>query len=651
MRLALAALALLAAAPASAQQVLTAASPDGSNRIAIQLSGSGTPVYAVSRGGSLVITPSPILLDLDVDTLGYGLAITGSETASADTRYPIVAGAAAEGRDHYNQLTVHFQEKGGAKRRMDVVLRAYDDGVAFRTVVPVQPQTSAAIVRYERTGFYFPTSYKCWGFNVGKFGSSHEGEFDPVDVPHLRDHNLFDVPFACETGKAAFAIAEADLLDFAGMYLTGRGDGGPGLQVKLSPSLDDYRIAVHTRVGSPIVTPWRVVMLADQLGKLNESTLISNLSTPSRIEDTSWIKPGLTSWDWWHGPSIAALPGQRSTTAVAKALIDFAAANGLPYTMIDEGWYAGAGGGGVRRPGVDITKWSETINLQEVSDYARSKKVRLWLWTHWQALDEQMEDALTEYEKLGIAGIKVDFMDRDDQWMVNWYTRLLGAAARHHLMVDFHGAYPPRGLVRTWPNFMTQEGVMGAEYNKWSRRVTSRHNVMLAFTRGLIGPMDYTPGGFRNATPETFRIRNDLPFVQTTRAHGLAMYVAFLSPLGAVADSPDTYAASPAGFDFVKAVPTSWDETRYLAGDTGEYIVLARRKGSRWFLGAMNSETARTVAVPLGFLGRKGAAMRLWADGDKPDAPAFAERRVADGETLTLNLAANGGAAAIFSEK
>lgn len=323
MKAGLAALALLIAAPAGAQ-VLTAVSPDGSNRISLQLNGAGTPVYAVSRGGSLVLAPSPILLDLDADTLGYGLAITGSETASADARYPIVAGNAAEGRDHYNQLTVHFQEKGGAKRRMDVVLRAYDDGVAFRTVVPVQPQTAAAIVRYERTGFYFPPTYKCWGFNVGKFGSSHEGEFDPVDVPRLRDHNLFSLPFACETGKAAFVLTEADLLDFAGMYLTGRGDGGPGLQAKLSPSLDDYRIAVHTRIGSPIVTPWRVVMLADQLGKLNESTLVLNLSSPSRIEDTSWIKPGLTSWDWWSGPVVAALPGQRSTTAVAKALIDFA---------------------------------------------------------------------------------------------------------------------------------------------------------------------------------------------------------------------------------------------------------------------------------------------------------------------------------------
>jgi alpha-glucosidase len=253
--------------PASAQR-LELASPNGTNRITLQASATGTPVYTVARRGAPVLAPSPILLDLDADTLGYNLAITASEPVSGDARYPIVAGKAAEGHDRYNQLTVHFQEKRGAKRKLDIVLRAYDDGVAFRSVIPVQPATAAAIVRYERTGFNFPQAYKCWGFNVGKFGSSHEGEFDPVDTSRTRDHNLFDLPFACETGTAAFALAEADLIDFAGMYLTGRGDGGLGLQLKLSPSLDDPRIAVHTRVGSPIVTPWRVVMLADQLGKL-----------------------------------------------------------------------------------------------------------------------------------------------------------------------------------------------------------------------------------------------------------------------------------------------------------------------------------------------------------------------------------------------
>lgn len=650
MRALLGAVALLVAAPAAAQP-FTLASPDGSNLIVAGLNGQGTPMYRVERRGTVVLAPSPILLDLDADTLGYGMAITGTETASADMTYPIVAGKAAMGRDHYNQLTVHYQETGGAKRRLDLVLRAYDDGVAFRSVIPIQAATAAAIVRYERTGFYFLAPYKCWGLNIGKFGSSHEGEFDPVDTARMREHNLFDLPFVCDTGTAAFALAEADLLDFAGMYLTGRGDGGLGLQLKLSPSLDDFRIAVHTRIGSPIVTPWRVVMLADKPGQLAESTLLTNLSTPSRIEDTSWIKPGLTTWDWWNGPVIAKYPGKRTSTEVAEALIDFSAEQGLPYAMVDEGWYAGAGGGGVRRPGVDITRWNDPIDIAKVAQYAASKHVRLWLWTHWMALDDQMEEALTLYERLGVAGIKVDFMDRDDQWMVNWYSKLLAAAARHHLMVDLHGAYPPRGLNRTYPNFVTQEGVMGAEYNKWSRRVTATHNVMLAYTRGLLGPMDYTPGGFRNVAPADFRIRNDLPFVQTTRAQGLAMYVVFTSPLGSLADSPDTYAQSPAGLEFIRAVPTIWDETRYLAGEIGESIAIARRKGKVWYVGAMNTETARSLTVPLAFLGSKRFDATIWADGDKPDALTKSERVVTGGDTLELQMAGSGGAVAVFKPR
>jgi alpha-glucosidase len=643
---------LLIATPAKAQeQWFTLASPNGANAVVIGADGGGTVTYAVERKGERVIAASPIILDLDSSSLGYGMKVTGVEEANADSRYPIVAGKAATGRDHYRQVTVHFEEQSGARRRMDVVVRAYDDGVAFRTILPVQSATSAAIIRSERTRFDFPASdYRCWGFNVGKFRSSHEGEFDPVDVRTIRDHNLFSLPFVCETGKAAFALAEADLLDFAGMYLTGRGDGGPGLQLKLSPMVGDGGVAVRTRVGSPIVTPWRVVMLADRTGALIESTLLTNLSTPSRIADTSWIKPGLTSWDWWNGPVIARYPGKRTSTEVSKALIDFSADNNLPYGMIDEGWYQGAGGGGVRRPGVDITRWNDAIDLEAVAAYAKSRGVQLWLWTHWEAMDDQMEDAMALYARLGIVGIKVDFMDRDDQWMVNWYTRLLSTAARHKLMVNLHGAYPPRGLTRTYPNFVTQEGVLGAEYNKWSRRVTARHNVMLAYTRGLLGAMDYTPGGFRNVSPAAFRPRNDLPMVQTTRAHGLALYVVYESALGGVADSPDTYAESPAGLEFVRGVPTAWDETRFVAGETGEYVAVARRKGKNWYLGAI-TDGARTVRLPLDFLGSKRFDMTLWADGDAPDAVAKSQRQVSAGDAIEVKLAATGGAAAVFRER
>ena len=634
--------ATVTAAPAAVAIELR--SPDGRNAVAITLDTMGRPTYAITRGGSAVIALSPIVLELADDRIGYGMSVTGSERRSNNIRYPIVVGKAREGRDHYSELTVHFAETTGQRRRMDVIVRAYDDGVAFRTVLPVQAATEATVVRGEQTNFNFPAAYKCWGFNPGRFRNSHEGEFDPVDVTRTREHNLFDVPFLCETGKAAFAIAESDLVDFAGMYLTGRADGGLGLTTRLSPSIDDPRVAVRTRVGSPIRTPWRVVMLADRAGELAESTLVNTLAAPSRIADTGWIRPGKSAWDWWNGPSIAAAPQPGTNTATTRAFIDFAAAQGIEYMMIDEGWYVGAGGGALVKPGVDVTRAASSIDLKGVIDYARSKKVGVWLWLNWIALDDQMEDALALYEKLGVAGVKVDVMDRDDQAIVAWYTKFLAAAARHKLMVNLHGAYAPRGLNRTWPNFVTQEGVLGAEYNKWSARITAGHNVMLAYTRNLLGPMDYTPGGFRNASPDSFQIRSVLPFVQTTRAHGLALYVVYDSPVAMVSDSPDTYAASPDGLDFVRTVPTSWDETRFVAGDVGDYIAVARRKGRTWYIGTLNNATARNVRLPLAFLGKGRFDAAMIGDGAAPTAIVRSRKAVGADDVIDLSLAGSGGA-------
>ena len=622
-------------------------SPDGRNTVRVALDGQGRATYSVLRDGAVVIAPSPVGLQLDPDRIGYNLSTTGTDRQEADRTYPIVVGKAATGRDHHRELTVHLSESGPDPRRIDLVLRAYDSGIAFRTVLPVQPRTAAAVVRNDDTEFRFPAPPACRGFNVGRFGSSHEGEFDPVDTARLREHNLFDLPFVCQSGRTAFAITEADLLDFAGLYLTGLADGG-GLKARLSPALDDPRVAVRTRIGAPIATPWRVVMLADTPGKLLESTLVTDLSTPSRIADTSWIKPGLSVWDWWNGPSVRSVPQAGTNTATAKAFVDLAAANRFPYALIDEGWYAGAGGGGTVRPGVDVTRVAEPLDLADVIRHGRARGVGIWLWANWRALDAQMEEALDFYQKAGVVGIKVDFMDRDDQWMVGWYSRLLAAAARHKLMVNLHGAYAPRGLTRTYPNFVTQEGVLGAEYNKWTRRITAGHNVTLAYTRGLLGPMDYTPGGFRNVSPDRFVPREALPDVQTSRAHGLAMYVVYLSPVGMVSDSPDTYADSPAGLDFLRRVPTSWDETRFLAGTMGEWIAVARRKGADWYVGVMNGDTARTVSIPLAALGTGAMIADRWTDGTAPDAVVTGSGRIDTRRPWRLTLPAGGGAVAVL---
>jgi alpha-glucosidase len=627
----------------AAEQPLT--SPDGALKVTVSDT-DGQARYAVTYKGQALLAPSPLGLVLSAGgSLSHDLKITGAAPSTGDQTYDLVAGKTKTVRDHFNQLSIDFQEPQGAGRKLRVIVRAYDDGVAFRYVLPQQPGLDAVNIRNEETRFDFPADYRCWGLNLGKFGSSHEGEYDPIPASRIREHNLYEAPLVCQGANAAFALAEADLKDYAGLYLTGRGDGGLGVQTKLSPRLDDPSVAVRTRPGAEVVSPWRVVMVAPTAGKLIENTLLTTLSTPSKLTDTRWIKPGKAAWDWWNGPSVSGVPKAGMNDATIKRFIDFAAENGLEYMLIDDGWYRNSGGAGTVKPGADITKTIPEIDMPGLVAYAAQRKVGLWVWAHWKSMDAQMDEALALYESWGLKGIKVDFMDRDDQQMVDFYHRLLTKAGEHRLMVDLHGAEHPTGLIRTYPNYLTQEGVLGAEYNKWSRRITATHNVTLPYTRMLLGPMDYTPGGFRNTTPAAFNPRNDLPFVQTTRGQALAMYVVFDSPFAGVSDSPDTYRDSPAGLDFVRAAPTSWDETRFVTGEIGQSVVVARRKGGEWWLGAMTNEAGRTVRVPLDFLGAGTFNADIRQDGAAPTDLSASKKAVKRGEVLTLKLAPSGGAA------
>jgi len=395
-----------------------------------------------------------------------------------------------------------------------------------------------------------------------------------------------------------------------------------------------------------IQSHWRVVMLGDTTDALIESPVIVNLNPPTPLPDTSWIKGGKTAWDWWSARYLPPPLNGGTDMKTIKHYIDFASKSGFPYMLIDEGWCLNSGVGGSAPPDADITRTKPGIDMPELVRYAKERNVGLWLWVQWELLDRQMDAALKQYEAWGIKGIKVDFMDRNDQEMVDYYHRVMAKAADHELMVNMHGAYPPTGLNRTYPNYLTQEGVMGAEYNKWSRRVTATHNVTLPYTRMLLGPMDYTPGGFRNKTPQTFAIVNSPPQVQTTRGQALAMFVVYESPLQMVADSPDAY-ENAQGFDFIKLVPTTWDETRFIAGEIAEYIVVARRKGDAWYVGAMTNETARTIEVPLSFLGEEKYEVRIWEDGASPTTLRERERTgISSNAVLELELAPGGGAVA-----
>ena len=641
-------LALLCTATSVSAQDRHLLSPDGAIDVTIgQDAATKGPTYAIAFHGRPVIGTSPLGLAFEsYKKLGPDTAVTGAARTNADTRYRLIAGKTSAARDQYNELTLGLTETGGAQRKLDIVFRAYDDGVAFRYRLPVQPGFTDLRLAGELTEFAFPADYRCWGLNLGRFDTSHEGEYDSLSASQVRPHNLFETPVTCRTGTGdiSFALTEANLRDYAGSYLTGRETGALGFATRLTPRLDDPAIAVKTDVRTTgLTTPWRVVMLGATPGKLIESTILTSLN-PAPKGDFSWVKPGKTAWDWWNGPTLKALPTAGMNDATIKAYIDFAAANGLPYMLIDDGWYMNSGGGPVVYQGADIMTTVPVIDLPGLIRYAADRKVGLWLWANWRVLDAKMDAVFARYAVMGIKGFKVDFMDRSDQQIVDFYQRIFTASAAHHLMLDLHGAYHPTGATRTWPQFLTQEGVLGAEYNKWTRRITARHNVTLPFTRGLAGPYDYTPGGFRNATPATFRIEPQTPMVQTTRGQALAMYVVFDSPFMGVSDSPDNYAGA-AGFDFIRAVPATWEETHVVSGEIGERIVTARRSGKDWYVGAMTNETARTVDVPLDFLSSGRFTATIWQDGASPTDVITTTRVVTARDTLTLTLAASGGGA------
>lgn len=643
---------LLTTAPAAAAPIdLT--SPDGAVAVRIDQDSAERLTYAVRYGDVAVLSPSILGLDLDGQRkpLVGGLTVTGTAKRTSDSTYRLVAGKVSTARDHFNEVTVSLAEKDAPGRKLDVIIRAYDDGVALRYRLPQQAGLTDMVLRQERTRFSFAGNFNCWGLNLGHFRTSHEGEFDPIPAGRIRPSHLYDAPLVCQTAAngPAFAIAEADLKDYAGLYLTRPGDGSLGVESVLSSRPDEPKITVRRPIPADgALSPWRIIMLARHPGALNESNLMTTLNPDPAFKDTSWIKPGKASWDWWNGWRAPGAQNEvQANDATVTAFIDQAAAQGLEYMLVDDGWYLNSGGEGSVRPGADLMKVTPGLNLPAMIEHGRNKGVGLWLWMHWEMLEPRMEPVLAHYAKMGIKGIKVDFMDRDDQWMVDFYHRLLTVAAKNKLMVDLHGAYHPTGLIRTYPHYLTQEGVLGAEYNKWSSRITPTHNVMLAYTRLLLGPMDYTPGGFRHATPSTFDPRFKLPMVQTTRAHGLALYVVYDSPFACVSDSPDAYQGQE-GLDFIRTVPTVWDEVRFVAGEVGQYIALARRKGDVWYVGIINNEQGRTVDLPLSFLGKGSYRAEIIQDGPAAAAIARSTRTVKAGDALSLIVAGAGGAVMVF---
>ncbi len=639
---------LLSSCMSSGKKAVNLKSPGQTSQINIRLDDQGQLLYNVDYNASTVIHDSKLGLNLeDGGYLGDSLTMVSEAPYSLDTTYAVIAGKSDSARNHFNGIRLSFKETKGKGRTFILDLRAYDDGVAFRYEVPKQDMMRSYSLIEEKTHFSVDTALTAWPIQFNSFKNNYEEHYLPVKVGEITKETLVGEPFVFTGSNFTAAITEAELAHYAGMYLHRSENDSASLSVVLPPNPEHPSVKVYSLSG--LKTPWRVVMFSpDEVG-LIASNLILNLNEPDAIKDPSWIRPGKVAWDWWNGEVVKGkgFKGKMDNRTM-EYFIDFASEAGLRYMLIDAGWY-----GNYRDPNSDITTCIPEINMEQLVAYGLKRNVDIMVWVHWKSLERQLNDALTLYQEWGVKGIKVDYMDSDAQPMVDYYHKVVEAAADHKLLVDFHGAYKPTGLRRTYPNLMTREGVMGMEYLKWSSKADPEHNVTIPFTRMLAGPMDYTPGGFNQVVRSEFDSASVEPKTLGTRCQQLAMYVVYESPLQMVSDHPAAYKGQK-GFEFIKMVPTTWDQTIGVDGKISDYIIVARRKGADWYVGGMTDWTPRTLTFKTSFL-EQGKAFHavIFKDADDSDIHpkdlVQEEKTVNGGDEMTFSLAPGGGFAIQFT--
>jgi len=641
---------------ASEFQSTSLSSPDGEIKISLTVRekiepypSGNRPYYSVLFQGKEIILDSPLGLDFkDMAPLAKDLVIKREKRQTINETWEAVHGKCRNIVNRCNELRLWLEEADQLKRRLEMVFRAYNDGVAFRYFLPNQPKVKEFRLTSERSQFHFAADHTVWAADYGTYVSHQEAHFLKRNLSQILPSSIIGLPLLVQVEESKWvALTEASITDWAGMYLAGVGAKPYALVSTLSPRPDEPGVLV--RATTPHYSPWRVIMVGRKPGDLIESNIILNLNEPCALKDTSWVTPGKSAWDpWWCGdyiPGVGFKVGMNTSTM--KYFAQFAADMGFEYVLVDWRWY-----GDPEDPDADITTVIPELSMQELLRFAKERNVKVIVWLRWNHVDRQIDEAFPLYEKWGISGVKIDFMQRDDQEMVNFYHRVVKKAAEHRLIVDFHGAYKPDGFRRTYPNLITREGVLGNEYNKWSSLVTPEHNVTIPFTRMLAGPMDFTPGGFRHATRTTFRPQNSAPFVMGTRCHQLAMMVVYESPLQVLCDSPYNYRGQP-GLEFLRVVPTTWDMTKVIDGKVGDYIVIARKSGTNWFIGAMTDWDARTLEIPLDFLGGGKYTAHIFADAvdadDFPDRVHEEKCKVISKDTLVAKMASGGGYVAYLS--
>jgi alpha-glucosidase len=635
------------------------ASPDGRIQVSMHMppvNSTESPHWSASFHGK------PVFSDcrLGLQTAGSGDVMAGvrllnERRRSVDQRIPVLFGKTDQAQDRFHES--RFRLETPDHRRVELVFRCYNDCVALRYELPGDTKGPPVVITDETTSFVVEGNPMAYAQYLESYTTSHEHNVTPIRARDLPAGQLLDEPLtlAWEDGTSA-AITEGALRHYAGMSLQRAAEASDGVRLvcQLTPRPDGTKVVRPL----PLQTPWRVILIGDRAGALLESSTLYCLNEPSVLKDVSWIKPGKITFSWWNGD---VYDGKRDlpilSFAMAKKYIDFCARTGIPTHSLtsDEKtvspWYFQSALGVAPGPDTDVTRPRADFDLAAIREYAISKHVRLWTWVHQGALRGRVEEAFSAFEKLGWSGMMVDFFDHDDQESVEHAEAILQAAARHRIMIHFHGIWKPTGWQRTYPNLMNHEGALNLEYLKWSDRCTPEHNLMMAFTRLIAGPMDYHLGGFRAVTRAEFQPRNIAPNVLGTRCHQLGLYVCYDNPNPMVADYPTAYEGQP-GFEFLQLVPTWWNETRVLAAKIGEVLVTARRKNKTWYLGGISAGRNRDLSLPLSFLGRGRYTVKVWKDapdaGSEPNHLVTEALNLSSTDSLQVHFALDGGFAAQF---
>ena len=642
-----------------AQKSYSVVSPNG--KLKAEITVGELVEYSLSHAGDQLLNNSTISMTLTNGVeLGANSRVLKSKTRSVKNEIEAINYKKNIVTDNYNELEIFF------RGNFSLIFRAYNDGLAYRFSTNMK---ESFYVKNEQVVFNFPDNLKAFipYVNNGngqkdtfekQFYNSFENTYQYINIGDWDRERLAFLPLLVEgpNGKK-ICITEADLLNYPGLYLSNRNKSNSLVGV-FAPYPKEIKQGGHNnlqgevKLSEPFIAkcegktefPWRAIIVSENDYELTNNDMVYRLASPNKLADVSWIKPGKVAWDWWNAWNLFNVDFEAGiNNETYKYYIDFASANGIEYVILDEGWSV--------RGEADLLKVIPEIDLPMLIDYAKNKNVGLILWAGYWALNRDIEGVCKHYSNMGIKGFKVDFMDRDDQPMVDFHAKTAEIAAKYGLMIDYHGTYKPTGLQRTFPNVINFEGVHGLEQMKWASTDVDQvtYDVTIPFIRMVAGPLDYTQGAMRNATKDNYRPVNTEAMSQGTRCRQLAQYVIFESPINMLCDSPSNYLLEMESTKFISEIPTTWDETIALNGEVSKYLSIARRKGDTWYIGAMTNWDSRTIDLDLSFLGEGNFKAEVFKDG--VNANKVAKDYVKDiinissQKTMTVNMAPGGGTA------